>query len=114
MPASLFSVRRFLITFSIAWLILMADHALLLYWFDLPLEVSIIESAITNILLLGVCLLVMNTVRYYSAGTDQFMNVLGMCIVLTLLWLLLSKWLLTVTLGGYENYSNFLHRSLII
>ena len=39
--ASPFSVRRFLIIFSVAWLVLMADHALLLYWYEFPLTVSI-------------------------------------------------------------------------
>ncbi|MGZ8552131.1 MAG: sensor histidine kinase, partial [Chitinophagaceae bacterium] len=63
MPASPFSARRFLITFSIAWFVLIADHVILLYWFDFPLQTAIIDSAISNIPLLGVCLLVINTIR---------------------------------------------------
>src|ERR1700741_205656 len=78
MPASPFSARRFLITFSIAWFVLMADHAILLYWFDFELDVSIIDSVISNLPLLGVCLLVMNTIRYYLPGREQYMNVLIM------------------------------------
>ena len=52
MPVSPFRVRKFLIVFIIAWVILMADHALLLYWFNFSLEVSVIDSAISNITLL--------------------------------------------------------------
>lgn len=114
MPASLFSVRRFLIIFSIAWLVLMADHALLLYFFDVPVQAAIVDSVISNILLLGICLLVMNTIRYYTFTAAQYLNILGMCIVLTLLWLVLVRWLLSVSLGDYENYAMFLRRSLII
>src|SRR5687767_8173857 len=62
MAVSLFTVRRFLIIFSIAWLILLTDHALLLWWLDWPVELAIIDSLISNILLLLACLLVMNTV----------------------------------------------------
>lgn len=114
MPASLLSVRRFLVVFIIAWLILMTDHAVLLHWFGLEWEQAITDSAISNILLLLFALLVMTTFRYYAPGIDQYVNVLGMCIVLTVFWLLLSKWLLNTALGDYENYHSFLKRSLVI
>ena len=113
--ASPFSVRRFLIIFSIAWLVLMADHALLLYWYEFPLTVSIVDSVISNILLLGICLLVMNTVRYYSPGGSQYVNILCMCLVLALLWLLVDKWVLELVLGDYHpGYDDLIGRSLII
>ena len=114
MPASPFSARRFLITFSIAWLVLMADHVILLYWFDFPLSAAIVDSLISNVPLLWVCLLVINTIRYYLPERDQYLNILVMCIVLTLLWLLLSKWLLGLSLNNFVNYEEFLNRSLII
>ena len=114
MPASPFSARRFLVTFSIAWMVLMADHALLLYWFDFPLSVAIVDSLISNVPLLWVCLLVINTIRYYLPEREQYLNILVMCIVLTLLWLLLSKWLLGLSLNNFVNYEEFLNRSLII
>lgn len=114
MPASPFSARRFLIIFSIVWLVLMIDHALLLYWFDFPLSLSVADSTISNFLLLGASLLIMNTIRYYLPGRDQYVNILVMCVVLTIIWLFLSKWLLGLALDGYGNYSVFLSRSLII
>jgi two-component system LytT family sensor kinase len=40
--------------------------------------------------------------------------VLGMCAVFTLVWLLISQWLLSLVLEDFENYRVFLHRSLII
>jgi len=114
MTASPFSVRKFFIVFSIAWLVLMADHALLLYWFDLPLQAAIIDSLISNVSLLLTCLLIMNTIRYYVPDINQYLNVLAMCIVFTILWLLLSKWLLGLSLDSYENYQYFLKRTLFI
>lgn len=114
MPASPFSTRRFLITFTIAWFVLMADHAILLYWFEFPLATAVLDSLISNTLLLGICLLVMNTIRYYLPGRDQYMNVLIMCIVLTVLWQVITKWLLHLALGSSPGYENFLHQSVII
>ena len=52
--------------------------------------------------------------RYYVPDINQYLNVLAMCIIFTLLWLFLSKWLLSVTLGDHEDYSRFLNRSLPI
>lgn len=114
MPASLFSIRRFLIVFGIAWLILMADHALVLYWFGLSWQASIGDSLISNGLLLMFCILILNSLRYYSPGISQYMNIFSMCLVFTVCWFFSTKWLLGLTLGSYENYEFFLHRSLII
>lgn len=114
MSVSLFTVRRFLIIFSIAWVVLMADHAILLWSLDWPVELAVIDSLISNILLLLICLLVMNTVRYYVPEFTQYLNILCMCVVLTVLWLLLSKWLLGLALNSYEGYAIFLRRSLMV
>lgn len=114
MQASPLSTRRFLIIFSIAWLSLMTDHAVLLYQFDMVWQVAVLDSLISNSLLLLTCLLVLNTIRYYVPTVNQYVNVLVMCFVLTILWFLLSKWLLRITLDDYENYSYFLKRSLFI
>src|SRR6188508_2873354 len=75
MTASPFSVRKFFIVFSIGWLLLIADHALLLYWFEMPLKAAIIDSLISNVSLLLTCLLIMNTIRYYVPDINQYLNV---------------------------------------
>ena len=43
----------------------MADHVLVLHWFGLPWHAALVDSGISNFLLLLACLLVMNTLRYY-------------------------------------------------
>lgn len=114
MSVSLFTVRRFLIIFSIAWLVLMADHVLLLYSLDWPVSLAITDSLISNTLLLFACLLVLNTIRYYTPDIRQYMNVLCMCIVLTTIWMVLSRWLLNLALDSYEGYDLFLKKSIIV
>ncbi len=115
MPASSpFSVKKFLIIFSIAWLLLIADHAVLLYLYDLPVTVAVVDSLITNSLLLLLCLLSMNSIRYYVPDINQYTNVIMMCVVFTAVWLLLTRWILGLVLGSHEGYSLFLSRSLVI
>lgn len=72
------------------------------------------DSAITNSLLLLVCILVMNTLRYYLPRGNQYINIFSICLFLSIAWLLLSKWLLRVSLGHYEGYNSILHHSLSI
>src|SRR5882724_2090136 len=112
MAKSPFSVTRFLVIFSISWLVLMADHAMVLHWFNLPWKEAVIDSAISNILLLFICFLIMNTLRYYLPKREQYVNIFTWCVLLTLVWLVLSKWLLRISLGYYEGYTNMLHHSL--
>jgi two-component system, LytTR family, sensor kinase len=114
MAASLFSVRRFLVTFSIAWAIWIVDHVMILRWFGLPWHAAVIDGAISNLILLLFCILVMNMFRYYLPGMGQYLNILGMCVTFSFLWLLLTKWLLMLTLEDTAGYNDFLHRSLVI
>ncbi|MEO5562600.1 MAG: histidine kinase [Chitinophagaceae bacterium] len=114
MNASLFSVRRFLIIFSIAWLVLMINHALILQWFGLSWEAAVVDSLISNSFLFLICLLLLNTFRYYAPAMGQYLSVLGMCLLFSVVWVFATRWLLDLVLSHYENYSIFLHRSLII
>ena len=92
----------------------MGDQIMVLQFFGIPWKAAIIDSAIGNTLLLLACLLVMNTLRYYLPRGNQYINIFSICIFLTIIWLLLSKWLLGVTLGHYEGYKELLQHSLSI
>jgi len=87
---------------------------MVLHFFGLPWKAAIIDSAIANTLLLLACLLVMNTLRYYLPKGSQYINIFSICLFLSIIWLLLSKWLLKVALGHYEGYTNLLSHSLSI
>jgi two-component system, LytTR family, sensor kinase len=114
MSTSPLSIRRFQIIFSICWLILMGDHALVMHWFALPWKEAIIDSLISNGLLFLFCLVIMNTLRYYLPRRGQIINIFTWCIFFTILWLVLIKWLLQVSLGYYDDYPGLLHHSLSI
>jgi hypothetical protein len=64
MPASPLSVIRFRVLFIIWWLVLMANHAFVLYLLDLPFTTILIDSAVSYTILLLLCLIIINTLRY--------------------------------------------------
>lgn len=114
MSRSPLSILKFRFIFIICWLVLVADQVMVLNFFGLTMEAAVIDSAITNSLLLLVCLLVMNTLRYYLPKGSQYINIFSICLFLTIVWLLLSKWLLKITLSHLDGYSDLLHHSLSI
>ena len=87
---------------------------MLLHFFGLPWEAATADAVLSNILLLLACLLVMIVLRYYLPRGQQYINVFALCLLLTIAWLLLSKWLLGLLLGQYEGYKLLLHNSLSI
>jgi two-component system LytT family sensor kinase len=115
MSNSLLSVRRFMIFFSLCWLLLIVDHVVVLHWFGLPWNVAMIDSGITNAILLLSSLLVMNTLRYYLPRGGQYINIFCLVLLLTIVGLLISKGLLKITAGClYPPYLDMLHHSLPI
>jgi len=114
MSTSPLSVRRFQITFGICWLVLIADHAMVISWLALPWKEALVDSLISNCTLLFFCLLVLNTLRYYLPRKEQLINIFAWCIFFSVIWLILTKWLLKLALGYYETYDDMLHRSLPI
>lgn len=92
----------------------MADNIMVLHFFGLPWEAAAIDSAICNTLLLLISLLVMNTLRFYLPRGQQYINIFSICLFLTIIWLVLVKWLLRISLGHYPGYNDILHHSLSI
>lgn len=112
MATSPFSVTRFRIIFSISWLIVVTDLVLLLRWFGLSWRAAITDGLVSNFLLLLACLLIMNTLRFYVPRRERYLNILAWCIMLTIAWLLLSRWILNLSLNHIEDYASFMKFSL--
>ena len=88
---------------------------MVLHWFGLSWKAAMIDSAISNVLLLLCCLLVMNTLRYYLPRGEQYVNIFSLSLLLTVIWLIASKWLLRITVGGMEEgFNQMLHHSMPI
>ncbi|MGC4037452.1 MAG: histidine kinase [Chitinophagaceae bacterium] len=114
MAATPFSYLRLRIYFSISWWIFFAGQLLLERWFGLPWKDAFIDCIISNGLLLAFCLMLMNTFRYYLPKKEQFINVFGICVVFTILWLLLSRWLASTYVDYYDSHPEVLRYSVPI
>src|SRR4051812_9628980 len=98
MASTPLSVTRFRLIFSFCWMILLCDHAVVLNKFGLQWADAIIDSAISNGLLLLACLLIMNTIRYYMPQRDRYFNIFACCVVLSLITVGSSKFLLILAI----------------
>ena len=115
MPNTPYSMRRFAIIFSICWTVLIGDHILVMHWFGLPWNAAIIDGLISNVLLFLASLLVMNTLRYYLPRGEQYVNIFFLCLLLAVLWLLITKWILKTWIGSFHTgYTDMLYHSMPI
>ena len=114
MATTPFSILRFRIIFLLCGAVMVADNIMVLHFFGLPWEAAIIDSVISNTLLLLACLLVMNTLRYYLPRGRQYINIFSFCLFLSIIWLLLTKLVLKLVLKHYAGYHDLLHNSLSI
>ena len=114
MTNSPLSTVRFRIIFSVSWLAVIIDMFLLLLWYGWTWELALIDSGVSCFVLLLACLLMMNTLRFYTPGRQRYFNILIWCVFITGVWLLVSRALLKLFLADNDSYTAFLDHSLII
>lgn len=114
MTSSPLSILKFRIIFIIFWAVIITDQMMVMHFFGLSWEAAAIDSGISNSLLLLLSLLIMNTLRFYLPGVKQYINVFSICLFLSIVWLLLVKWLLKVSLSNQPGYPEILGNSLSI
>lgn len=114
MSTSPLSALRFRVIFSLCWIALIGDHAMLLHWFGLSWKVSLLDSLISNGCLFLACLLMMNTFRYYLPRRERYIHVVAWVVFLTAAITLLTKWILGRLFSQNNDYITLLHDSLVI
>jgi two-component system, LytTR family, sensor kinase len=107
------SVFRFRWLFYSGWLLWALIHVCVLRSFELPWVVAITDSAISNVLLLLVALLLINTLQFYIPQADRYAMLLAWVSALTVVWLLLSRLILTLFFADTQ-YLLFQKQSLFI
>jgi LytS/YehU family sensor histidine kinase len=80
--------------------------------FGLLWDEAFIDSAISNIILMLACLLLINTFRYYLPRRERYGYILGMCGTISVVWLFLTRALLLLILP--DDYRNFYGDSIYI
>lgn len=111
MAGSPFASTRFRLFFAACWLLIIMQHTLLLYFYDLPFMTAFGDSLVSNTFLLLCCLLIITTLRYYLPSSKQYVSFFILCVIISILSLLLGKWILTMLFGSDANYYGLLQRS---
>src|SRR6218665_887480 len=110
--SSPFSYKRFRLVFICCWLVIFVQQALLLYFYELPWKIAVADSLVFNGLLLLCTLLIINTLRYYLPGIKQYFNFFIICFILSILQVLLGKWMMGLGFGSNEAYIGLLQKSV--
>ncbi len=114
MSASPLSTTRSRLIFAASWLASIVNFIFLLRSYGQNWTVAVVDSLISNALLLIDCLLIMNVLRYYTPRRGRYINILIWCIILMYIWSLVSDWLLSVSLQHVPGYQQFLDNSIPI
>jgi len=105
---------QFRLVFAICWLCWSVLHAFTLNWFGFEWKDAVWESAISNLLLAGFSLLITITLQFYIPQKNKYGYILGLCSVLALIWLLLSRTLSMLVIKEASGYERFFSQSVPI
>jgi two-component system, LytTR family, sensor kinase len=108
------SQKKFLLAFIAWWLIWTGMQTWIVYGLHYSLQVAFIDSAVTNTLLAASCVLVSNNLKYYLPQKERYWYILILSLVLSVVWLLLIKYVLPLLITNETDYSLFLSKSLSV
>ena len=110
MARSPINVSKFRNSFFGWWLVWSVLHALLILNYGYSLSNAVVDSLVTNSLLLGACWIISNILRYYLPYSDRYLYVLIISVIFSLVVNALSKFILNLVLIDYSsiNYLIFL------
>jgi two-component system LytT family sensor kinase len=109
---SSFKTLRFKLIFFTTWFIWAELHAWVLNNFGFGWGVAITDSIVSNILLMGTCMLTNLILNYYIPQKRKYTYILSLCFVLSLIWLLLSRSILMGLENDIPEYSGFFSHSI--
>ncbi len=111
MQAQEFPNTRIVLFIVTLWIVWAALQAWALVWIGFPLETAVIDSAVSNGLLMGIGLTVRNILRFYRPGKGKFFYIFIWNFFIAALWIGVVKWILTQLITD-PAYLLFLNRSL--
>ena len=98
MARSPINVSKFRNSFFGWWLVWSVLHALLILNYGYSLSNAMVDSLVTNSLLLGACWIISNILRYYLPYSDRYLYVLIISVIFSLVVNALSKFILNLAI----------------
>lgn len=92
------------------WVLWTLLEALVLHGFRPSWRTAFADSIVSNLLLMLTCVLVTVILRFYLPKSHRYSFILGLCAVLSLIWLLLSSYGVFF-FNETQSYQNFFFRS---
>ncbi len=83
-----------------------------LIWYRFSLFLAVTDSLISNILLVGACILVTTLFNYYLPTKNRYGYVLTLVAILAVLWLLISRSILMLLTDNSADYAHFFTQSV--
>lgn len=114
MAISLLSSNRVKLIYGCCWIILAMVQVGILFWLGMDIEPAVIDSSVTNGLLIAACTLISNNLQFYQPEKGKYSYVVVWCVLLAVIWLAVSHWLLTSVIHSDVDYTNDFYRSLPI
>ena len=102
------STKKFGIVFGAWWFSWAEMHFIVLKNDGLPIIQALMDSLVSNVLLAGFCLLIINNMRYYLPRKEKYWYVLVISFGLSALWLLMVRFLLWLLYRNDVVYHGFL------
>lgn len=105
---------KFRIVFGICWLIWAGLHSIMLQRLGLSWQVAILDSLISNLLLVGALFLVAVSLQFYIPQKNKYGYIFVFCSVVAGIWLLISRFVLLLIIKNSESYAGFFSQSVPI
>lgn len=87
-------------------------HAFVLNWFGFSWKMAIWDSTVSNFLLVSASLLITVTLQFYIPQKNKYGYILGLCIALSITWLLVSRSILKLLSNDSADYTQFFSQSV--
>lgn len=112
MTQALLSINKSRIIFAAWWIVWSALHIRILYWLDFPFSTALADSLATNLCIAASCLFVSRNLGYYLPGARLYWYILALSTILSLLNVLIARWVLLYMTEYPDAYRNFLTKSI--
>lgn len=112
MAEPLLAQKKFYFTYGIYWVIWIVIETNILQWYGMPGLLSLLDSAITFLLLGAICILVCNILTYYQPARDLMIYLCVLGVIATIVWGFLDRALLQAFIYSEGPHAEMLHKSM--
>mgnify|MGYP001598460903 CR=1 FL=1 len=105
------SDKRMFLFIILLWIIWTALQVWAIAWIGFSLQIAVIDSLVSNVLLMGIGMAVRNILKYYRPGRGRFFYIFIWNFCIAILWVFVVKWCLSKLITDAA-YIDFLDKSL--